>query len=113
MTQPLMISDLVNDFQKKFLMEKITKIKSTASKGKFTEATNFIKNLTTPWNNKDYAHRYVQNKLWIEVQQLWVMMKPTTAPHMFDNPYDQEEEAYDRDDREPSTKKRSALKSIT
>ena len=46
MTQPLMISDLVNDFQKKFLMEKITKIKSTASKGKFTEATNFIKNLT-------------------------------------------------------------------
>ena len=76
------------DIKKKFLMEKINKIKKEALKDKFPLAMKLIKNLTTPWDKIEFNHCNIQRNLWNEVRDLWNMTHPDTAPALSENPYE-------------------------
>ena len=81
-------NDIVQDFKKKMLNEKLSKIRRTASQGKYEDAMRFIKNITTPWERGSHDHNYIQRCLWEEVQQLWEMdPNENVAPHEWENPY--------------------------
>jgi len=101
-------NDIVKDFKKKMLQEKLSKIRKKASQGEYGDAMRFIKNITTPWESNTHDHIYIQRCLWEEVQQLWEMDPDgDVPPHEWENPYLSDEH---REQITPPSLKRSHVK---